>query len=81
MFTHEMHPEDMKAAIRKRHGSVKDFASDAGISVWAVRDFLRGRPNKKAQKAVESLLIEVADTTSRGSTHPKKLVNGERAAA
>lgn len=81
MPIHDMHPEDLKAAIRKRHGSVKQFSKFAGISVWAVRDFLRGRTNKKAQKAVESLLIEAADTTSCQSTHPKKLVNAERVAA
>lgn len=81
MLTHNMHPEDIKAAIRKRHGTVKDFACSAGISVWAVRDFLRGRPNKKAQEVVESLLIDAADNTSRHSTHPKKLVNDEREAA
>lgn len=81
MHIHDMHPEDVKAAIRKRHGSVKHFAKFEGISVWAVHDFLRGRTNKKAQKAVESLLIEAADTTLRQSTHPKKLVNVESAAA
>lgn len=81
MLTHNMHPEDIKAAIRKRHGTVKDFACAAGISVWAVRDFLRGRPNKKAQEVVESLLIEAADTTLRTFTHPQKLGIVERAAA
>jgi lambda repressor-like predicted transcriptional regulator len=80
MSVHDMHREDVKAAIRKRFGSIKDFAEAHNISVWGVHDFLRGRPNKRAARAIESMLIGQIDTPKAGTAHPKNLASTKDAA-
>jgi len=46
--------EDIKAALRKRHGSVRKFAAKKGVKYQAVVDWLRGRPNGRVAKLVRA---------------------------
>ena len=55
-LTQTMHPEDIKAAIRKRHGSVNAFVSAMNLPTTGVSDFFRGRPSKRVADAIEQLL-------------------------
>lgn len=52
------HPEDVKAAIRKRFGSLAAFERAERLSVGSVSDILRGRPSTRTTKAVERVLRE-----------------------
>lgn len=56
-----IHPEDIKAAIRKRHGTVAAFVQKSGLRRDAVTDFLRGRgANERTAQAIEQVLKEAA---------------------
>lgn len=54
MLLQSLHREDIKAAIRKRHGSVRKFAAKKGIKYQALVDWLRDRPNAPVGKLVEA---------------------------
>jgi lambda repressor-like predicted transcriptional regulator len=48
-----LHPEDIKAALRKRHGSVVAFELARGLPAQSVKDvFSRRRPRRNAVEAV-----------------------------
>jgi lambda repressor-like predicted transcriptional regulator len=49
--------EDIKAALRKRHGSVRKFAAKKGVKYQAVVDWLRGRPNGPVAKLVRAEMV------------------------
>lgn len=46
------HPEDIKAAIRKRHRSVAAFEKKRGLPKGSVLDVIRGRAIKRAAYAI-----------------------------
>ncbi|MCC7393812.1 MAG: helix-turn-helix domain-containing protein [Sphingomonadaceae bacterium] len=50
-----LHPEQIKAELRMRYGSLGRFAADFGLNEDQVRDFLRSR-SKTAKKAVAEVL-------------------------
>lgn len=56
MLVEQLHPEDIKAAIRKRHGSIREFSRKHGLGPTAVSDLFRGRTSKPTTDAVEALL-------------------------
>jgi lambda repressor-like predicted transcriptional regulator len=51
-----MHPEDVKAGIRKRFGTIAAFELAKGLPPKSVNDVLRGRQNARVTKAVEDAL-------------------------
>lgn len=51
-----MHPEDVKAGLRKRFGTIAAFEQAKGLPVKSVNDVLRGRPNARVAKAVADAL-------------------------
>jgi lambda repressor-like predicted transcriptional regulator len=57
------HPEDVKAAIRKRFGSMAAFERAERLSVGSVSEILRGRPSARTTKAVERVLREQANSS------------------
>lgn len=73
----ELHPEDVRAAIRKRFVTIADFEREKGLPERSVHDILRGRTSALVEEAIESVLKDQADTMSRKAAHPKN----ERAAA
>ncbi len=69
-----MHREDVKSALRKRHGSVAAFERAAGLPEKSVADVLRGRPSARVTKAIEHELnaptfpkSEVSDCSAIGA--------------
>lgn len=54
METISLHPEDIKASIRKRHGSLAAFERTRGLPQESVRDVLRG-------KSVSQTAIAIAE--------------------
>jgi len=53
-----MHPEDVKAAIRKRHGTIRAFVDAHGLPSTGVSDLFRGRTSRRVSDAVEAVLQE-----------------------
>lgn len=54
MLVQSLHREDIKAALRKRHGSIRKFAAKKGIKYQSLVDWLRDRPNAPVAKLVEA---------------------------
>lgn len=52
MFGLAPHKEDIKAAIRKRHGSLAAFEKAQNLPVGSVRDVLRGRAISQTAHAI-----------------------------
>lgn len=53
-----MHPEDIKAGLRKRYGTVADFERAKGLPAKSVSEVLRGRAWQRIAEAVEAALQE-----------------------
>jgi hypothetical protein len=74
--------EDVKAALRKRFGSVFAFEDAAKLPRKSVSDFLRGRPNQNVATAINNALTPSAqsdlsdDSTARPDAH--RLIAGVR---
>ena len=57
----QMHKEDVKAALRKRHGSVAAFERAQGLPEKSVTDLLRGYTSARVRKAVEAAITTQSD--------------------
>lgn len=73
-----MHPEDIKAALRKKYGSVFAFEDARGLPRKSVSDFLRGRPNQRVRDAIDTVLSpdqsDLADGSEAGADFHRKKV-------
>lgn len=58
MLTEEYHPEDIKAAIRKRYRSFGRFELAENLGKNSVADLLRGRKSARTESAVRRVLAE-----------------------
>lgn len=76
-----MHPEDVKAAIRKRYGTISRFIEERDLPATGVSDLLRGRTSRRVREAVEDVLKAQASTdldcsgdasTAHGKTSRRK---------
>lgn len=65
MLIQTMHPEDIKAAIRKRYGSVKAFVEAHELPVTGVSDIFRGRTSQRVTDAIEQVLQEQSPKSKR----------------
>jgi lambda repressor-like predicted transcriptional regulator len=68
-----MHPEDIKAELRKRHRTVKAFEVQAGLAKDSVRDVLRGKSSKRTAEAIATTLGKPLS-----KVFPNRFVNGQR---
>lgn len=50
------HPEDIKAAIRKRFGSIAEFERTHSLGIRSVKDVLRGRSRPRTAKAIATAI-------------------------
>ncbi len=51
-----LHPEDVKAEIRKKFGAVAQFERANGLPEKSVNDVLRGRTSARVQRAIEQVI-------------------------
>lgn len=51
-----MHKEDIKAAIRRRYGTVIAFEQAQSLPAGSVKDVLRGRSSARTEGAIAALL-------------------------
>lgn len=56
MLLDEFHPEDIKAAIRKRYRTVGRFEKAENLAVCAVADLLRGKRSQRTERAVRRVM-------------------------
>ena len=57
----DFHPEDVKAAIRKRFGSLAKFEREHGLPVESVTNLLRGQKSARVAAVVDAVIaIEAA---------------------
>lgn len=56
MLRNPVHKEDIKAAIRKRHGSLEAFENARGLPHQSTRDVLRGRSVSRTAAAIAAEL-------------------------
>jgi len=56
MRASEMHPEDIKAELRKRFGTVLAFEDAANLPRKSVSDFLRGRSSRRVRDAIDETI-------------------------
>ncbi|MBY0306980.1 MAG: helix-turn-helix domain-containing protein [Sphingomonas sp.] len=77
MVVDQMHPEDIKAAIRKRFGTVGQFVEQNGLPKTGVSDLFRGRTSKRVRDAVEAVVreqresIKLDDSGKKAGAHRK----------
>lgn len=62
MLVDKTDPEDVKAVIRKRFGSVRQFVAAKNLPQTGVSDLFRGRTSQRVRDAVERVLVENAQS-------------------
>lgn len=63
MLVETTHPEDIKAAIRKKYRSVAAFERAEGLARQSVSEIIRGRPSSRTRSAIERVLQELAGSS------------------
>ena len=53
-----LHPEDVKAAIRKKFGTIAKFHEAHNLPPRGVQDVLRGRASRRVQDAMDQVLSD-----------------------
>lgn len=53
----DFHPEDVKAAIRKRFGSLAKFEREHGLPPESVSNLLRGLKSKRVAAVIDAVII------------------------
>lgn len=72
--------EDVKAAIRKRFGSLLKFEEDKGLPRQSVTDLLRGKTSARVAAAV-NLVLSDADATAAPTVKSGNPDNSRRRSA
>ncbi len=67
----DLHPEDVKAAIRKRFGSLAAFEREKKLPVESVTNLLRGQKSRRVAKAVDAILAIEINSPTRPSGIPE----------
>ena len=75
-----MHPEDIKAAIRKKFRSLARFERENGLARQSCTEVLRGRPSKRTADAIERALQDetIIPANSESAVAPHRLNAGAR---
>lgn len=71
MLIDEYHPEDIKAAIRKRYRTIGRFEKAENLAVSAVTDLLRGKMSKRTERAVRRVMEDEVRYGSKQAIKPE----------
>lgn len=66
MLVDEFHPEDIKAAVRKRYGSMAAFERAKGLCKQSTSQVFRRHPSARTEKALRAVLREAGMLPRRG---------------
>lgn len=76
-----LHPEDVKAEIRKKFGAVAAFERQKGLPEKSVNDVLRGRTSARVRQAIEQVigqsLIQSEDSDDSSDVSGTHRLNAE----
>ncbi|AMU90495.1 helix-turn-helix domain-containing protein [Sphingopyxis macrogoltabida] len=69
----DIHPEDIKASIRKQFGTIRNFELSKGLPRGSVHEVLRRRRWARIERAIESVISaspsEKTDSSRETETH------------
>ncbi len=71
----ELHPEDIKAELRKQFRTIRRFEEENGLSRGSVHEVLRRRRWAKVERAIEKAIFgpealsDKADSKAKPSAH------------
>jgi lambda repressor-like predicted transcriptional regulator len=78
----EFHPEYVKAAIRKRFGSLTNFEIEHGLPPKSVSALLRGAKSRRVARAIDAVMVleqaTVAPKPSEFSSSSRKPARNHR---
>lgn len=63
----EVHPEDIKAAIRKRYRSLRRFEAAENLAHNSIADIFRGRKSARTERAIRRVLADETRERARKS--------------
>ena len=63
-----MHPEDVKAVIRKKFGNISEFHRKYGLPSTGLHDVLRGRASSRVEEAMDEVLAAGRESTTVDSS-------------
>lgn len=63
----DMHPEDIRAELRKRFGTITKFEDANNLPRKSVHEILRGRKSARVSEAIEKAIIEAPVLQSENS--------------
>ncbi|HUO23663.1 MAG TPA: helix-turn-helix domain-containing protein [Caulobacteraceae bacterium] len=73
-----MHPEDIKAQLRKGYGSARAFERAENLPLDSVRDVLRGKPSRRTAEAIAAYVGKPIDRLFPGRFKGTKADNTSR---
>jgi hypothetical protein len=71
MIIDTIHHQDVRAALRKRFGTISSFEQMKKLARGSVHEVLRGRPSDRTRREIESVLIELGYTSSEHNEQPQ----------
>lgn len=71
MTLESMHPEDVKAALRKRFGSVAQFERAKDLPSKSVSDVLRGYKSARVTRAISDAIREPLNESDFSGNTPE----------
>lgn len=73
-----VHREDVRAELRKRHGTIAEFARVNGVSPQVIKDFFRGKSNAAKRMVARELGLDPDHMVLVTGTLPPKRRNSTR---
>lgn len=67
-----MHKEDIKAELRKKHGTIRQFEIETGLPKGSVHEVLRNRRWSRIEKAIEAAIVSSSANLSEKSDNKRK---------
>lgn len=77
----DMHPEDIKAALRKQYGTLRRFEEAHGLSRGAAHEVLRKRRWAKVERAIEGVIFGPSAQSEKADSKAKRRTHGLSAGA
>ena len=71
MTFRDLHPEDVRAAIKKQYGTIVAFTKAKDLPATSVHDVLRGGSSLRVEKEIESVIMAQRHSNRSTQAHCK----------